>query len=46
MGVISYSAPFLGFSKIPEEGLNTMGPYDIFSHVATFNLRLDNTILV
>ena len=45
IGVINYASPFLGFSYIPEEGLNTMGPYDIYSHVATFNLRRDNNKL-
>jgi len=45
IGVINYGSPFLGFSYIPEEGLNTMGPYDIYSHVATFNLRRDNNKL-
>lgn len=41
-GVISFGSPFLGFSYVPDESLNTMGPYDIYSHVADFNLRRSN----
>jgi len=45
MGVITYSAPFLGFSDVQSEGLNAMGPYDIYSHVGVYNLKWKNNNL-
>jgi len=46
LGVIRLRAPFLGFSYIPEEALNAMGPCDIFSSLSDYSLRSYNKDIV
>jgi len=46
LGVISTATPLLGFSNIPEEALNGMGPCDIFSDLDRYDLRGHNRSMV
>ena len=42
LGVISLQSPIIGFSKIPQYALDSMGPNDIFTNISSYNLRMLN----
>jgi len=43
LGIISLTAPILGFADIPESTLNVMGNSDVFTHTNDYSLRRVNS---